>query len=215
MQILVDIRQRHCAIFVLVLNFSNFTIPMKRTLALVCILLVAITMFACCDGSFGYTTIKGDGFWTPTTSPYQSQTIPNKNDKTLKVYVCGAVQNEGYYVVSQGTTIADVIALAGILTQTIFPTNSQSFVQSDMQIVVDYHQDGQNYNAVNANGAYTLSNLPAPNLPAQVVQKLHDYYVKYGKITNKDVLKQILGQQLYQQHHYKLYVAEADYEAIS
>ena len=188
---------------------------MKRTIALVCILLVAITMFACCDGNFGYKTINGDEFWTPTTSPYQGQTIPNKQSKTYKVYICGAVQKEGHYVVDEGTTIAEAIALAGILSQTIFPTNSQIFVQSDMQIVVDYHQDGQNYNAINVNGAYTLSNLPPQNIDAEVVQRLHDYYTQHGKIANKQVLEQILGQQLYQQNYYKLYIAEADYEAIS
>lgn len=186
---------------------------MKRFLATICMLFFAVTVLCACDNSFTQkSTISGDDFNTPTINLYQSQTIPNKTDTTFTVYICGAVQNEGYYVVAQGSTVADAISLAGILTQTIFPTNSQSFVKTNCQIVVRYYENGTNFDCINVNGAYVQHNLPTPNVPASVIAKLNAYYVQNGAITNKQILQQILTEQEYQQNHYKFFVQESDYE---
>ena len=114
-------------------------------------------------------------------------------------------------MVEQGTTIASAIARAGILPQTYFPTDSMIFVQNNCQIVVCYHQDGATYDCINLNGVYIQHNLPAPNIAQSVVEKLHNYYVQNGKISNKQILKQILTDQEYQQNHYKFFVKEGDY----
>lgn len=189
---------------------------MKRLLAIICILLFAVTVLCACDNSFAQKSqMQGDGFFQPTTSPYQSQNIPNKTDATFTVYVCGAVANEGYYVVAQGSTVADAIALAGILPQSIFPTNSQSFVQSNCQIVVRYHENGTNFDCINLNGIYVQHNLPTQNVDESVIAKLNAYYLQNGTITSKQILQQILTEQEYQQNYYKFYVQESDYETAN
>lgn len=182
---------------------------MKRFIALTLLLLFAIVAFCGCGDDTHY--IQGDGFNKPTTSPYQSDFLPEVTNVNYRVYVCGAVQTEGYFVVKQGTTIAEVIAFAGILPQTVLPQNAQSFVQTDCQIMVDYHQNGVNYSVINVNGLVVISNAQAQNVDAEVIAKLHDYYTQHGTITNKNQLKQILTEQQYQKNHYKFFVQERDY----
>lgn len=182
---------------------------MKRRFALVLLLLFAVVAFCGCgDGE----TVKGDGFNKSTPSPYQSESLPDVDSVTYRVYVCGAVQTEGYYNVKQGTTIADVIALAGILPQSVLPQNSQSFAQDGTQIVVSYNQNQTNYDCINLNGLYVMvEGLHVEGIDDDVLAKIHDYYAKYGVITNKNILKQILSQEEYQQNHYKFFVMESDY----
>ncbi len=182
---------------------------MKRFFVLILLLLFVVAIFCGCGD--GKTELQGDGFNKPTTSPYQSEQLPDEDSVTYRVYICGAVQTEGYYVVKQGTTLAEVISLAGILPQTVFPKNAQSFVQTNCQIKVDYHQDGTNYNVINVNGLVVVFNMPTQNIDAEVIAKLHDYYAEHGVITNKTILKQILTEQQYQQNHYKFFVQERDY----
>lgn len=182
---------------------------MKKIIWLTLLLLVAVTMFCSCGNS--RQTIQGDGFNMPSTSPYQSKTLPEVETKNYRVYVCGAVQTEGYFVVEQGTTIAEVITLAGLLPQTVLPQNAQSFVQTNCQIRVDYHQNGTNYSVINANGLVVIFNTQAQNIDADVITKLHDYYTNHGTITSKSILKQILSPEEYQQNHYKFFVQESDY----
>ena len=194
---------------------KEFALPMRKTVALVCILIVAITALCSCDGSFDYTNICGDGFKEPTISPYKEQTLPAPNLQTYKVYIYGAVQNEGYYLISKGKTIGDAIALAGILPQTFLVQNATAYIQKDCQIALLYHENGTTYPLTNLNGLHIQSNLAVQNVESSVVDKLHAYFVAHGKIVNKDVLKQILTESEYQQNHYKFFVAEADYEAAS
>ena len=184
---------------------------MKKLFALFLILLCAITVFCACDGSFGYTKIAGDGVNTPTISPYKSQTLTNKDVQKYKVYVGGAVQNEGYYVVAEGKTVADVVALAGILPQTIFPENANTYIKNDCQILLNYNQDGVNYLAINVNGIFIQSELFVKNVPDSVIAKLKAYYTQNGAITNKQILKQILTTEEYQQNYYKFFISEVDY----
>ena len=189
---------------------------MKRIVALICILLVAITALCACDGSFTQKSpIKGDGFNAPTPSPYQSQSLPNKGDVHYKVYICGAVQREGYYVVPEGTTVAQAVTLAGLLPETFMPENATTYIKNNCQIIVNYHENDRNFDCLNVNGAMVQYNLPVENIPANIIQKLHTYLQKYGKIANKQVLEQILTSEEYAQNHYKLFVTEDDYEENS
>lgn len=189
--------------------------PMKKILALICIFIVTITLLSACGGNFGYTTIRGDGFNRPTASPYKSETLPNKDDVYFKVYVCGAVEREGYYIVPEGKTVADVVAMAGLLPETIMPKNATTYIKTNCQIAVGYYQNGETFHCLNVNGATVLYNLTAQNIPAEIVEKLHTYLKNHGKITNKQMLKSILTAEEYQQSHYKLFVSEADYESAS
>jgi protein involved in polysaccharide export with SLBB domain len=191
-------------------------LQMKRIFALVLILVCFVTLLSACGNFFVQKSqIQGDNFNKPTLSPYQNQTIPTVEPQIYTVYICGAVQNEGYYNVVQGTTIGDAISLAGLLSQTVLPDNSQMYVQSNMQIVVQYFYDGARHVGINVNGLYVISNIPTANISADVMEKLHNYYMQNGVITNKQILKQILTEEQYQQNHYKFFVAEEDYAKVN
>lgn len=185
---------------------------MKRFFALFWIFICFVTLLSACGNSFAQKTpIQGDNFNKPTTSPYQSQTFPSVTPTTYRVYICGAVQTEGYYIVMQGTTIGDAIAYAGILPQTVLPPNAQDQVQSNCQIIVQYYQDDTFCDTINVNGIYVKNNLTVTNISADVIEKLHNYYTENGAITSKQILKQILTDEQYQQNFYKFFVAEEDY----
>ena len=187
---------------------------MKKCFVLICILIFAITLFCSCGGNFEYIDISGDGFNAPTVSPYKSQTVQNKSDATFTVYVCGAVQKDGYYVVDEGKTVADVVARAGLLPQTVMPENATSIIKSNCQIAVRYCENDKIYDCLNVNGMTVQFNLQAENISAEIIAKINAYYHQNGAITNKQVLAQILTAEEYAQNHYKFFVQESDYEKI-
>ncbi len=172
---------------------------MKKSVALILILFCCMFALASC----------GD----KTVSPYKPQTTPNNIGKTFTVYVCGAVEREGYYTATEGQTIADIVALAGFNAQTYITEDMSLFVLQDLQICVGYIQDNKIFPAVNLNGAHVQFNLPMDNVSDAVLQKLHDYYVQKGKFTNKNILKFLLTEEEYQQNYYKFFVSEEYYEA--
>ena len=163
---------------------------------------------------FFYAKISHQGRWFQCANN-KSVPKPNFTKQGRRCIVCGAVQNEGYYIVPEGKTVADVVAMAGLIDETIMPENATTYIKNNCQIAVDYHQNGATFSCLNVNGATVKYNLPAENISADIIQKLHTYLTNYGKITNKQVLKRILTAEEYEQNHYKFFVTEDDYEANS
>ena len=181
-----------------------FVLKMKKNCALILILLLSACLLLCaCDASKMF--------------PWGDKTV-NNNDgklKTFTIYVYGAVENEGYYEVEEGSTYLDAIVQAGMLAQSIPPQSAESLVNGKQtSIVVQYAEDGKVRDCTDVNSAFFL--LRDPNLfdgvfSQEVVNKLADY-LQSGTIHNKQVLREVLGEDDYEHYHYKLYVAEADYE---
>lgn len=181
-----------------------FVPRMKKNCAFVLILVVALTLaFSACDGS--------------KTSPWGDKTIEN-NDGTPKIYsiyVCGAVKNEGYYEVEEGATYRNAIMQAGLLAQSFQSQHNDGLVNAQKTaIVVQYVADGIPHDCIDVNNAYFALRDPLlfDGLSEAVVTKIADYLEAVGKIRNKKVLREVLGEDYYENYHYKLYVAEADYE---
>ena len=66
---------------------------------------------------------------------------------------------------------------------------------------------------VNVNGPLITLRMNVENVSPQVVDKLADYIEEHGKITDKTLLKQILGED-YADNYYKFFVSMDDYEKI-
>lgn len=160
-------------------------------------------IFSACDGS--------------QRSPWADKNVEN-NDGTPKVYsiyVYGAVKNEGYHEVSEGGTYLDAIMQAGILLQSFLPQQAEILVNGEQTaVVVQYVEDGTPHDCVDANSVFFALRDATRfvGLSQQVVEKIADYQENVGKIRNKRVLYEVLGEEDFENYHYKLYVAEADYE---
>lgn len=148
-------------------------------------------------------------------APFVNVEISDRRTEKLYVYVCGAVLNEGVYTVEEGTDIFGAIFLAQMHPQGVLPANCSAPVTSETQVVVvNFALEGKTCYAINVNGAVVTCRLPSEALPPSIVDKLADYYHAYGKIRNKQTLKQIL-QQDYDAYAFRLYVAKEDYEKAS
>ena len=133
--------------------------------------------------------------------------------KTYKVYVCGAVENEGYYEVLEGAIYLDAIVKAGLLQCSRLTDLANKRVDRQQStVVVQYVEDGKVRYCYDVNWEYFSLRLPMEGLSPSVVDKIADYLETRGKITNKAVLLEILGAEDYAEYHYKLYIAEADFE---
>ena len=153
-------------------------------------------------------------------SPWGEKTAQNgvknpENGVTVKltIYVCGAVQSEGYIEVELGTSYYDVVALAGILSQTVLPTFASAYVDGSVnKIVIGYNDGETNRESINVNSALIAARLPVDGLSEDIVNKLADYIETNGKIANRHQLELALGED-FADNFYKLFVAENDYEA--
>ncbi len=147
--------------------------------------------------------------------PFSPQESFAKPVRIFRVYVCGAVENEGYVEVCEGADYASLITLAGIIPQTVFPKDSLLLVKETSTILNVCYFDGTKVcYCVNLNGGYiTLRDVA--NVDKAVVDKIADYLELHGKITNRNVLRSILSESEYNENYFKFFVSESDYEEDS
>ncbi len=144
--------------------------------------------------------------------PLSQKTLPNNSVKFFDVYICGAVANEGYYKIAEGTDVFTAIEQAGLVEKSYLPSDGLSFVTEKTKVIaVDFYQT-QRQSCANVNNPYILLQ-QSDVFPLEVLKKINDYTQNVGKITNKKQLKEILGD-YYQNHFYKFFITEDDYEEI-
>lgn len=173
--------------------FYNFS-QMKRLSLLITIILCCVALCGC-DVNF----------------PFKPHVADAKPSRHFTVYVFGAVQNEGYVTVAEGADYNALLAEAGALPQTAWPAFPFTLVTEDTSfLAVQYVEGGKTYPCVNANGPLVTLRLPVENVPDEAVDLIADYVERCGKVKNKEMLEEILGE--YAQHSYKFFISEADYE---
>ena len=187
---------------------------MKKNCAFILILFLVLCLAFCgCD--------------VGKISPWGDKNVENNNSviigddnsktKTLRIYVYGAVEKEGYYEVAKGETYFAAITQAGLIKdKSVLPSNATSIIDENKpSVVVQYAENGVAHNCYDVNSPFFTLRDPArfDGLSATVINKIADYLETHDKIPNKKVLREVLGND-YQDYHYKLYIAEADYEEI-
>lgn len=166
-------------------------------------ILILILVFVLCNGC------------SEEVSPFTEQENEHKAPRKFKVYVCGAVLHEGYVEVEEGTDYATVIDLAGFIPQTVLPTDPHRLiVEEGVSLSLQYNDENGHHNCININGGYIQYRLPVEGIDEDVINRIADYYELNGKITDKELLKEILGED-YQENYYKFYVDVKDYEKVS
>ena len=147
------------------------------------------------------------------SAPLGQLEVPNnQGENTVRIYICGAVEREGYYEAEVGTDYFDVLRLAGILPQkSVLPVFISDYVDGTVTNLIIGYYDGTNHDSINANSILIARRLPVKGLDENVVNKLADFIEIHGKISNKKQIESALGDD-YADNYYKLYVAEIDYE---
>lgn len=147
-------------------------------------------------------------------SPFATQSLTAQKPRVFEVYVCGAVKNEGYVRISEGTSYQNLILSAGYIPQTVFVSTPYAVVGSDVScVILRYYNGAMQCDCVNVNGALVTDRCEVENISSAVIDKIADYIGLYGKITDKSLLEQILGED-YADNYYKFFVSESDYEKI-
>ena len=170
-----------------------------RFLTSVILLLFLCVVFCACDAFFDL--------------PFSSLEIENQSGKTFRIYVYGAIENEGYVEVPSGSAYDTAIRIAGLLEQSVLPNFAATTVDGSLtQIAVEYNDGTKARESINVNGAVVLNRVPVEGISIDIINKIADYIEQHGRITNKQVLEKILGDD-YSDNFYKFFVAEEDYEA--
>lgn len=168
---------------------------MKRLLTTVIFMLVCSLAFSAC-----------------TLMPYVGVELPEKDEKTFTVYVCGAVEREGYFTVRAGLSYTELITRAGILPQSYLPVYyTDTVTESTKVIVVDYYDGTKQCYCTNANSPEITARNHIDGLPDEVVSLVADYIEAHGTVHNKTQLYEALGE-FAEEYIYRFFVAEADYE---
>ncbi len=141
------------------------------------------------------------------------QQVPDTNaDTLLNIYVCGAVEKEGFVVVNVGNDYFYTINQAGILPVTKVPSFGDQLVSKSRNVVVvDYVENGVTYSCINVNGPLVTRRAEIANVDDFVVDLLADYIEQNGTIRNRAMLQQALGE-YYQHNFYKFFVGVDVYE---
>ncbi len=188
----------------------------KKFTALALLLTVALSILCGCIPQpyveQKFTSDKSNGALSQNTDNNDK----NDGDDTAdidgrKLYVSGAVVNDGYIVIPQICDYRTVLDKAGITDYTAVPANLKALVNNYVDsFVADFICDGKVCSSINVNGAFVTSRIEIEGVSGEVVDKLADYIEANGKITNRLQLKSALGDD-YQENYYKFYIDVADY----
>ena len=156
-----------------------------------------------------------DGLPAQSFQPPVTPSQPNNTSKTFSVYVCGAVENEGYVDVPEGSDYLALAEKAGVLPQTYFTQNPQTLVTEDTKVLpLDWYDGTVARSCVNVNGGYVTMRREIDGIDAVIINKIADYIALNGIITDRLQLKEILGDD-YADNFYKFFVSVEDYEKAS
>lgn len=170
---------------------------MKRLIVLLLILAVATSLVGCRDD----------------LSPVKDKPINGGNNRTVRVYVDGAVEDPGYYDVAVGTDVQTVILTkARLCLNGVLPADGHVAVSNGQSIIIGFAEGDGRYYAVNANGAFVAARIDGNGVSADVINAVADYIEAHGKVHNRAELRAALGD-YYQDNYYKFYVSEVDYRA--
>lgn len=172
-------------------------LQMKRLMVLLVILAVATSLVGCRD----------------EMSPVGDKPINGGTNRTVSIYVDGAVENPGYYDVAVGTDVQTAVLTKAVLSMSgALPNDGHAAVKNGDSVIVGFVDGNGRYNSVNANSAFVKARMDVDGVSADVVDRLASYLETHGKVQNRTELRAALGD-YYEDNYYKFYVSEVDYRA--
>ena len=148
------------------------------------------------------------------STPFAEQVIPTDtkpNETTRKIYISGAVENDGYITVPQLCDYERAMEVAGFTDYSVMPSNPTSVIVPNVdRLIVGFVCDGLEYDSVNVNGGLIKQRARVDGVDDVIVAKLADYIETNGVIANRDMLRVALGDD-YKDNYYKFYIDIDDY----
>lgn len=130
-------------------------------------------------------------------------------DTTREVYtvfVCGAVQNSGYYTFEFGETYYDVLSRAGLLDLS-YLQNMDNMISADVsEILCNFYEDGKEIYPINVNSDLFGTLYGNANIQTDIANKIIDYIRVNGKLKNKEQLLEVLTQEEWAKVFYRIYI---------
>lgn len=179
----------------------------RLTATIVLIFSVTLLLCGCLSQPFAEVTLN--------SNPSDTQTVEKGNVQpsipTRKLYVSGAVLNDGYIDAPNLCDYKTVLEIVGITDYTVIPNGYFALVSVDTDSVIfEFLNDGVQYCSVNVNGLLVSLRMEADGVDYAIINKLADYIEANGKITNRSALKSALGED-YADNYYKFYIDVEDY----
>ncbi len=173
---------------------GDFLQMTKNVAMITALLTVACSILCCCSAT------------------YVERDVISQAPTYYDIYVSGAVENDGCFSLIAGSDYATLYDCAGVIDGvSALPDNLSGFITSyNLEVIVDYTEGNAVYNSVNVNGALIIARIPIPNVEYRVVNKLADFLESNGTITNRDILRQALGDD-YEDNYYKFFISRQDY----
>ncbi|MEG2014431.1 MAG: hypothetical protein RR086_01750 [Clostridia bacterium] len=177
----------------------------KQLIIFAIVFTVIFTLTASCavGGSGGFFNVETGKRFTFTV----------KQEEKRFVYICGAVEKEGYYSFVEGKTYIDVISMAKAQEDYFHENWYDEEIDYNIveQIIVNFTIDGHIAYVVNVNNSIAVANCDYLTV-AQKTQ-ISQYIDKHGVITNLSQLSDTLVD--YHTARGRLYVDKDEYEEIS
>ena len=172
-------------------------------------LVLAVALCGCIPQPFAEQIIT-----PPNNMPANNTNKPNKVEPsvaTRKLYVSGAVQNDGYIELPQLCDYKTALEAAGLLDCSAISSNFTSLIAADVdRLIVDFKTDGVLHSSIDVNGYLVTLNMHIDGIEDSVVSKLSQYIEVNGKICNRSQLMTALGDD-YADNYYKFYIDIYDY----
>ena len=175
---------------------AGFFCSLMKKILIAILLICLLCLSACAEGNF----------------PFHTRQLETTEPQVFRVYVCGAVAQEGYVEICEGADYFQLVCLAGYIPQTVTPSNPHLVVNGITSLIVRYFDGEKPCYCTNVNGQAVSERQEIENVSAQTVDKIATYLQTHGKITDKTQLQNILTPDEYQNNFYKFYVSETDFE---
>lgn len=137
--------------------------------------------------------------------------IVKPTEPTRKLYVSGAVQNDGYIYVPQVCDYKTALQIVGLVEHSVVSQDVAMLIPAYSDVlIVNYRFNGEIRSSVNVNGVFVTSRLSIDGIEDEVIARLADYIEINGVISNRNQLKLALGDR-YDENYYKFYIDVNDY----
>lgn len=147
---------------------------------------------------------------------YASVIEQNANENGKWIYVCGAVEKEGYYYAMKGDTEYSLIMQADPCDNYAYDFSYNETVDIDnvSLIAVGFYVGNQAFSPLDVNGASFAEFAETYGITQTVINSISNYKETYGSFTSKAQLQTLLGGE-YDDYYFMLYVGGAVNEAVS
>lgn len=109
-----------------------------------------------------------------------------------EIYIGGAVMCEGYYYYDEGATYFDLLAMAGIYSESVIDNDLQNEVSSSVDVLIVYFMCGDYVISIDANSSSINF---FGEIPLAVINKITAYKNTHGLFQNKQQLIDLLGEE--------------------